>query len=307
MCPARRPQPGALLNPLLAAFRCVAARGSFNSASGELFLSATAVRKQMNMLEDALGVALFTRGKRGLRLTAEGRELLQGLEGLASAAQEILGRMEAANGARGALRVGTSTLNPASVLIELLKGMDALREHPLELVQFDDGRDGILAEIGSLGIKYDVLVGPCDSRAWQERCNFYPLGTYAMCCAVPAGHRLAARFRIALPDLAGETVVLGARGDSVSVDAARRLLDAQGGIRLENGPYFYDLEIFNNCAQAGKILLTLECWQDVHPAFVTVPVAWDCRGSYGLMYAKNPPARVTALLTRLQNREEGAG
>ena len=45
----------------------------------------------------------------------------------------------------------------------------------------------------------------------------------------------------------------------------------------------------------------------VHPAFVTVPVAWNCRGTYGLMYAKKPPAKVRALLTRLQQRGAGAG
>lgn len=307
MSPARSPRADSLLNPHLAAFRCVAACGSFNRAAGELFLSATAVRKQMNALEEALGLTLFTRGKKGLRLTDEGRALLGGLVGLAHAAQELLASAEAAGAARRALRVGTSALNPASALIDLLKGMDALGEHPLELIPFDDGREGILAEIASLGVKYDVLVGPCDSRAWQERCDFFPLGSYALCCAVPAGHRLAARGKMTLADLRGETVVLGGRGDSRSVDAARRLLEAQGGIRLENGPYFYDLEIFNTCAQEGKILLTLECWQDVHPAFVTVPVAWECRGAWGLMCAKNPPARVRALLGCLRKRGAGAG
>ena len=62
----------ALLNPLLRTFRCVAARGSFHRAAPELFLSATAVRKQVNQLEDELGVALFERTRRGLAPTAAG-------------------------------------------------------------------------------------------------------------------------------------------------------------------------------------------------------------------------------------------
>lgn len=300
MCPVPTTRAHALLNPLLATFRRVAASGSFNRAAPELFLTATAVRKQMNLLEELLGLALFERGKHGCRLTGEGRALLEELDGLEALAREILVRARGRSRApAGLLRVGTSFLNPASVFIDLLREMDALAAHPLRLIQFDDGRDGILSEIAKLGSAYDFLVAACDSRAWLQRCNFRRLGDYAVCCAVPAGHRLAARAVLQPRDLAGETVVLGERGDSSAVDAARGLLEREGGVRLENGPSFYDLEIFNACAQQGKILLTLECWRNVHPAFVTIPVEWDCRVPYGLLYAKDPPARVLAFLESL--------
>ena len=294
MCPAPPSRADALLNPLLVIFRRVAACGSFNGAAPALFLTATAVRKQMNQLEEALGLRLFERGKHGIRLPGAGEALLQGLGELAGQAAELLART-GARGAAGeaALRVGTSFLNPASALIGLLEARGALAGQPLQLVQFDDSRDGILGEIGKLGEKYDILVGACDSRAWLERSRFRPLGSYAVCCAVPAGHRLATRAILGLEDLAGETVVLGERGDSATVDRARRLLEDAGRVRLETGPCFYDLDVFNACAREGKILLTLECWRNAHPAFVTVPVAWECR--------------VPALLARLEKLLAGAG
>ncbi|MDE6735311.1 MAG: LysR family transcriptional regulator, partial [Desulfovibrio sp.] len=270
MCPAQKNRADALLNPLLVTFRHVAASGSFNRAADGLFLSATAVRKQMNLLEDALGVVLFTRGKKGIRLTVEGKTLLEGLAQLSGTAADVLARARPCAGG-AVFRVGTSFLNPASVFIELLRALDTEGEYAVELVPFDDGRDGILAEIGRLGRDYDFLVGACDSKRWIQRCHFHRLGEYAMCCAVPRGHRLAEMRTLALGDLAGETVVLGERGDSDSVDRARSLLERQGDIRLENGPFFYDLDIFNACAREGKILLTLECWRNAHPAFVTIP------------------------------------
>ena len=308
MCPAQNSRAEALLNPLLVTFRRVAACGSFNRAAEGLFLSATAVRKQMNQLEEALGLQLFERGRQGIRLSAAGRALLQGLAGLSGLAGEILDSAEAKAGAgQAALRVGTSFLNPASALIDLLKAVDALGEQAFQLVPFADSREGILAEIGKLGEKYDLLVAACDSRAWLERCRFRPLGDYAVCCAVPAGHRLAARRSLGLEDLAGETVVLGGRGDSATVDRARLLLEREGRIRLEKGPFFYDLDIFNACAREGKILLTLECWRDAHPAFVTIPVAWGLRVPWGVLCAREPSARVAAFLEGLGKRLPGPG
>ena len=64
-----------LYNPLLDTFICVAKAGSFNKAAEELFISAPAVIKQVNLLENQLGIRLFSRSHRGLELTNGGRSL----------------------------------------------------------------------------------------------------------------------------------------------------------------------------------------------------------------------------------------
>ncbi|MGN1133445.1 MAG: LysR family transcriptional regulator, partial [Oscillospiraceae bacterium] len=40
-------------------------------------------------------------------------------------------------------------------------------------------------------------------------------------------------------------------------------------IKIEDTPQFYDLYVFNKCAETGKVLLTIECWQEVHPGLVS--------------------------------------
>ena len=35
------------------------------------------------------------------------------------------------------------------------------------------------------------------------------------------------------------------------------------------------IHIFNRCIETGNVLLILECWQDVHPALVSIPVKWE--------------------------------
>lgn len=81
-----------MLHPFLKTFRSVARSGSFNKASQELFLSATAVRKQMNQLEHELGLRLFIRDKLGIRLTEEGKVLDADLDELFELSRKILDR-----------------------------------------------------------------------------------------------------------------------------------------------------------------------------------------------------------------------
>ncbi len=61
-----------MLNPLLTTFLTVADCGSFTSASKRLFISATAVMKQMDVLEAHLDLRLLERTPHGVRLTAAG-------------------------------------------------------------------------------------------------------------------------------------------------------------------------------------------------------------------------------------------
>ncbi|HZZ13780.1 MAG TPA: LysR substrate-binding domain-containing protein [Paraburkholderia sp.] len=62
--------------PPLAALRCfeaVARLGGVTPAARELHVTHSAVSQQIKVLEDSMGVALFVREARGLRLTEEGR------------------------------------------------------------------------------------------------------------------------------------------------------------------------------------------------------------------------------------------
>ena len=57
----------------LQTFLTVTATGSFTKAAEQSFLSAPAVMKQINKLEQELGVALFTRTSTGVTLTPAGK------------------------------------------------------------------------------------------------------------------------------------------------------------------------------------------------------------------------------------------
>ena len=181
-------------------------------------------------------------------------------------------------------------LNPARPFMELWYQVS--REFPnykLHLVPYEDNHEGILAEIAQLGEKFDFLIGVCDSRRWLDQCNMFPLGRYPKMCAVSREHRLAGKECLELSDLYGETLMMVAEGDSGTNDFIRNdLRRNHPAIRLEDTPHFYDISVFNRCAETENVLLTLECWKDVHPALVTIPVQWSYSIPYGLLYALHP-------------------
>ncbi len=66
-----------MYNPQLETFIKVADAGSFNKSAEKLYITPTAVIKQINLLEAELDVKLFERTHRGLTLTKAGKSLYQ--------------------------------------------------------------------------------------------------------------------------------------------------------------------------------------------------------------------------------------
>lgn len=75
-------------------------------------------------------------------------------------------------------------------------------------------------------------------------------------------------------------------------------------IHIEDTQQFYDLSVFNRCAETGNVLLTLECWQDVHPGLVSIPVDWDYSIPYGLLYSLDAPEDVLQFVSMAQTVTE---
>lgn len=284
-----------MYNHLLDTFIAVADCGSFTRAAGKLFISPTAVMKQMNALEAQLDLKLTERTPSGIRLTKAGAVIYQDARFLIDYSRKSLASARAALLAEErTFCVGTSLLNPVKPFMDLWYRVNQdFPDYKLHLVSFEDDHNGILSEIEKLGDKFDFLIGVCDSRAWLSRCNFLPLGMYRKMIAVPREHRLAGRKRLKLEDLYGETLMMVKQGDSGHNDFIRHELETRHPeIRIEDTPPFYDLSVFNRCAETGNVLLTIECWQEVHPGLVTLPVDWDYQIPYGLLYSLNAPEDV---------------
>lgn len=293
-----------MYNDQLRILVCVADCGSFSKASEKLFISPTAVMKQINALEEHLELKLLERTPRGVSLTEAGQSIYKDTQYLFQFSQESVARAhKIAEMTKTTFRVGTSMLNPCKAFMELWQEMgDEFPRYALQIVPFEDNRAGILTEIKLLGKKFDFLIGACDSKSWRKHCNFYKMGEYRMCCAVPKKHRLAKQKLITVEQLYGECIMLGAKGDSPAVDAVRNELEKHPQILIADVSCFYDIEVFNECEQKNTILLTLECWKDIHPSFVTIPVNWQFSVPYGIMYPLNANSAIENFIQKLTKK-----
>ena len=67
--------------PHLSAFEAAARLGSFSAAADELFLTTGAVSRHIRSLEEQLGITLFYRGHKSVRLTQAGENFSAPLRG----------------------------------------------------------------------------------------------------------------------------------------------------------------------------------------------------------------------------------
>lgn len=82
-----------LLSPPLEAFVAVVRRGTVQQAAQDLSLTQTGVTQRIRSLESRLGVTLFTRSRRGMRLTGEGEALLRYCRAATELEGEVLARL----------------------------------------------------------------------------------------------------------------------------------------------------------------------------------------------------------------------
>ena len=278
-----------MYNAQLDTFICIADNGSFNKAAEKLFISSTAVIKQINALENHLDIRLFYRNNHGVTLTQAESVLYRHAKKIIACSETALSEARTAAGVSDkTFYVGTSLLNPCKPFMDIWYQLsDRFPGYKLHIVPFEDDHTEILSKVSLIGGKIDFLVAACDSEEWLKRCRFLQLGTYDLCAAVSRSHPLARKKKLTLRDFSDSKVMLGKEGDSDSIDAVRRSLIG-AGIEIEDTQQFYDIEVFNRCEQTQSILITLECWKDIHPSLVTIPVEWGHTVNYGILYALDP-------------------
>lgn len=298
-----------MYNHQLAAFLQVVDSGSFHKAAEGLYISSTAVIKQVNALEKHLDLKLLDRTNHGVTLTPPGEVIYRHAKAIIDYSDKAVqeARLLAAE-VDTTFCVGTSILNPCKPFMDLwYQVCHRLPGFKLHIVPFEDDHQGILGEISALGEKFDFLIGACDSRQWLDRCNFLPLGVYHHCVAVPREHPLARKEKLTIEDLYGQTLMMVKRGDSSSVDQVRTFVEAHPAITIEDTPQFYDMEVFNRCVKTRQPLMTLDCWSEVHPSLVTLPVDWEFTIPYGILYTLHPDRDTLRFIQLVKEQMAGEG
>lgn len=157
------------MNYRLEVFRQVAELQSNTKAARVLHLSQPAVTKHIQLLEEALGVPLFTRSASGMILTPAGILYLQHVQQIAQAHENIAQQLQTPGGAlTGRLRLGSNKTLLAYHLPEILARFK--QRYPSVNCELIDGNtDTIIGALLDQHIDLALIEGPCQRPEIQKR------------------------------------------------------------------------------------------------------------------------------------------
>lgn len=205
--------------------------GGIHRAAARLHLSQPAASRQIHGLEAELGVSLFDRIGRRVRLTSEGEDLLRRGRRLLAEAESFTQRATALKkGETGILRVGATPQVMENVLAVFLRHYR--HEHPgVEVRLVEAGGNDLPTRLDHGDIHLALMAVD------DERFRWRPLFPVCDLAVMPQRHRFARRRTLDVSELAEEPLLL-LRGGFASrdwFDDACRIARARPRILLESG------------------------------------------------------------------------
>jgi LysR family glycine cleavage system transcriptional activator len=167
---------------LLRGFEAAARHLNFTRAADELFITQSAVSRQIKTLEDRLGVALFVRQAKGLRLTEAGAQLYHAVS---SALRQVNEAMEGlSRRTRSSLVTVTSTLGFCALwLIPRLGQFNKLFPEVEVRIAASDRILNLDRERIDLSIRYSPLHSAPKTAAWLFDEQLMPVCSPALLAA----------------------------------------------------------------------------------------------------------------------------
>ncbi|KHJ54585.1 LysR family transcriptional regulator [Aureimonas altamirensis] len=194
---------------------------NFRHAANALGVAQSSVSARVKALEEDLGIHLFERHARGVRLTEAGRHFLEGVAaGVDQLDHAVKTAGMAAAGEHGRVRIGIHALIPHSFLAQLIARYR--EDHPGVEVEITEGtaRDAVMQ------LRADRLdVAFVAGKLQLSDCHTRPIWTEPLVAVLPEGHRLAGQSAITWTDLVGETFLVryGGTGPQVHDHIVLRL------------------------------------------------------------------------------------
>lgn len=292
-----------MYNPQIETFIKVADAGSFNKAAEEMFITPTAVIKQINSLESSLNLILFERTHRGLVLTDAGKSLYQDAKYIIDYCKDSVVRAKnAMSESENVIRIGSSSMTPAQLLMQLWQKIECRCPNiKFEIVPFENTPENAREILANLGKNIDIVGGIYDATMLKVRkCAALQLSREPFCVAVSIHHRLAQKDKLQITDLYGENLLMIHRGWSNEVDFMRDDI-------WQNHPQinivdfeFYNMNIFNKCENSNDVLIAYKGWGNVHPLLKIIPVEWEYSIPYGLLHSPTPSKTVQKFLDAVE-------
>lgn len=292
-----------MVSPQLLTFIAVAKSGSFSKTAETMYISPTAVMKQIDLLEQRLGITLFKRTNHGLILTDAGISILNDAKYLvdyATRAEEKAREIDKKEN-QYSIRIGTSLMTPAKFILDIWKEIqDIAPNMKIELVPFENTPENAREILMNLGMQIDIVAGIYDENFKEERgFQTVPLEDKKISFAVPLTSPLASKNIITLDELKQTGVMFIKKGWNKYIDELRMVYENTGVKITEFN--FFNLSAFNEAVKQNIPIIAIDGWENVHPLLKIVPSNTSITIPYGIMYSLKPSQHVINFIKTIES------
>ena len=281
----------------LETFVCVAKTGSMTSAAKMLYLTPPTLARQIDLLEEEMGVKLFSRSTQGMVLTQTGRICFETSQRILDMAAQMKQKCrESEQGRRQVVRIG-SLKGLVPDCYPGIKRAVQMRCPQIRLEHVEDTLENLREQLFDESLDFiEYYDAPL---AHHPKLQYIPLILEGRNCLMTSSHRLAGKEKIELSDLAGERVnvfqferVPGLREYIEAHMPGLTLIEGQkpGAAPVKEGYGYYT--VLDICNEGDICLIPTHCKNFFAP-LVAPPLDIELKWSVGLIGRKEmtPEAR----------------
>lgn len=270
----------------LKCFIQVAENLSFARAAEVLYISQPAVTKQINALEQELGVTLLVRTTRHVELTPAGMSFYKDAKDIVLRSQIAVARVQKHNDITDSIRIGLSNHVALFYLTSYLARLH--KEHP-DIRPIVEVPGYKIAANLFLEKKLDVLFYYRENLKKNAGISYLEMGKDYLSCLLPPEHPLAQKSSVSLDDLADTSVIACNPLNTPPFISAfqQKMTESRPAGKVL---YCDSIEIAHCMVAAGmgfSVLPGLLCLKS--PDFARVPLKHSEPLSFGLFYHKQNP------------------
>ncbi|MBE6612508.1 MAG: LysR family transcriptional regulator [Ruminococcaceae bacterium] len=192
-----------MLDPKIMTLIAVAGCGSFTKAAEKLSLTQPAVSHHINQLESELGVHIFIRNKRDIRLTPEGEIVLKYARRMNAMNDRLRAALADCEKRMTRLRIGITHTSESSLVTEILAKYSAEAEGASIMIITDT-----INNLYNMIENYELDLAIVDSRPAGRGLNSLLLDTDQLLCITAPESPLASRAMVTIAELKRQKMIL---------------------------------------------------------------------------------------------------
>lgn len=213
-------------------FLAAAEELNFTKAAERNYVSQTAVTQQIKLLEEQIGVRLFDRSNKRVKLTAAGKVFMAEAELLQKLYEQAVVKAQiASNGFVGDLHIGLCTGLYNTDLPDMFRNF--YEKYPKIHLEFQVAEPYTVMN-DLKGGHYNMIVTPRFKADYYEGLESVLLGRYPIICAVNKHNGLSAKKSVSWEDLEGSDVIVAMSEEEELKDISKALGTIAAGVELRS-------------------------------------------------------------------------